>query len=35
VPCPLSGRLDLDLDTNMVPDGDHRVELELRDIAGN
>jgi hypothetical protein len=35
VPCPLAGRLDLELDTATVLDGAHRVELELRDIAGN
>jgi hypothetical protein len=35
VPCPLSGRIDLEFDTTAIPDGDHRVELELRDVAGN
>jgi hypothetical protein len=35
VPCPLSGRLALDFDTSSIPDGPHRAELELRDVAGN
>ena len=34
VPCPLSGRLDLDFDTSSISDGPHRAELELRDVAG-
>jgi hypothetical protein len=35
VPCPLAGQLDLDFDTTAISDGSHRVELELRDLAGN
>jgi hypothetical protein len=35
VPCPLSGRIDVEVDTAKISDGEHRVELELRDVAGN
>jgi hypothetical protein len=35
VPCPLSGRVEISLDTASIPDGQHRVELELKDVAGN
>lgn len=34
VPCPLSGRLDLDFDTTSVADGEHRVEVELKGRRG-
>jgi hypothetical protein len=35
VPCPLSGAVDFGFDTTSVPDGTHRVELVLQDVAGN
>jgi hypothetical protein len=35
VPCSPSGRLEFSLGTTSIPDGEHRIELELRDVAGN
>jgi hypothetical protein len=35
VPCPLSGRIGLALDTTSIADGEHRLEVELYDVAGN
>ncbi len=35
VPCPLSGRAEVALDTRSLANGAHRVQLALIDVAGN
>jgi len=35
VPCPLSGRAEVPLDTRALATGTHRVQIALTDVAGN
>ena len=35
VPCPLKGLIEIPVDTTLLADGEHRVEMVLNDVAGN